>query len=155
MSFKDFLENFSEIKTQKGNIPVWWVYTAGLAGEIFYEGLKEGKIKGGVCKGCKSIIIPPRIYCEDCFEKIEKFIDVEGPFLVLSFTEIYFDLDGKPLERPYKVGFMVMPNSKGGIIHFLDPEVEICCGDYVKPIFSEKRVGSIKDIKYFTKYKDK
>ncbi|MEN3044975.1 MAG: zinc ribbon domain-containing protein [Candidatus Hydrothermales bacterium] len=153
MPFKDFLESFSDIKTQKGSIPVWWIYTAGLAGDIFYEGLKEGKIKGGFCEKCESVIIPPRIYCEDCFEKIEKFIDIEGPFVVFAVTDIYFDLDGNQLDKPQRVGLMVLPNSKGGIIHFLNPEEEIDCGDNVKPVFSEKRVGSIKDIKYFKKDK--
>lgn len=150
MPFKEFIEKLSNIKVQKGDIPVWWLYTVGNGGEIFYKGLKEGKIKGGYCENCESIILPPRIYCEDCFERIEKFVDIEGPFVVLATTLLYLDLDGNQLLKPQKVALIGVPDAKGGIIHFLDPETEINAGDIVAPVFSEERVGSLKDIKYFT-----
>ncbi|MEO0294809.1 MAG: zinc ribbon domain-containing protein [candidate division WOR-3 bacterium] len=150
MPFKDFIERLSDVKVQKGDIPVWWLYTVGNGGEIFYNGLKEGKIKGSYCENCESIILPPRVYCEDCFERIEKFVDVEGPFVVLAMTQSYLDLDGNPLDKPQKIALIGVPDAKGGIIHFLDPDTEIDTGDIVEPIFNEDRVGSLKDIKYFT-----
>jgi len=150
MPFKEFIEKLSDARVQKGNIPVWWVYTPGIGGEIFYKGLKQGKIKGAYCKYCESIILPPRMYCEDCFEKIDKFVDVEGPFLVLAMTEVYLDLDGNRLKEPQKVALIGGSDLKGGIIHFLDPEEDIDVGDSVKPVFKKERVGSLKDIEFFT-----
>jgi len=150
MPFKEFIEKLSDVRVQRGDIPVWWVYTPGIGGDIFYKGLKQGKIKGAYCECCDSIILPPRMYCEDCFEKIDRFVDVKGPFVVLAITDVYLDLDGNRLKEPQRVALIGTPDSKGGIIHFLDPDYNIDVGDIVKPVFNKKRAGSLKDIKYFT-----
>ncbi len=149
MPFKEFIEKLSKAKVQKGDIPVWHLYTLGIGGDVFYKGLKEGKIKGAYCEYCNSVILPPRMYCEDCFEKIDKFVDVKGPFIVVAYTELYRDLDDNRLDIPIKVALISVPYAKGGIIHFLNPYQEIENGDIVKPVFNKKRVGSLKDIKYF------
>ena len=55
-----------------GKIPMNYVYTAGRAGETFFKRIKDKwEFVGYRCERCGTIYLPPRIFCERCFERIE------------------------------------------------------------------------------------
>jgi len=59
--------------------PVKNIYTAGVAGQRFFEELKEnGKIYGSKCEKCGLTYVPARIYCEKCFNHLAEkdWVDV-------------------------------------------------------------------------------
>ncbi|AHC52256.1 DNA-binding protein [Sulfolobus acidocaldarius SUSAZ] len=96
-------------------------YTVGPAGERFFQGLKENKIIGSKCKKCGKVYLPPRIYCEDCFTKIEEYVELKLDDAYLdSFTTIYQDDDGQKLAEPVHIGLLRFKGVNGGLFCYLE-----------------------------------
>ena len=134
--------------------PVKNVYTAGVAGQRFFEELKEnGKIYGSKCDRCSLTYVPARLYCEKCFNHLEeeKWLDVGTEGEIYSYTFLYRAKNGEPKEEP---SIMAAIRIAGGLlIHRLgecSPE-NLKIGLQVKAEFKPKdqRKGSIEDISYF------
>lgn len=131
-----------------------YIYTVGVAGEIFFKNLKEkGVLTGGRCKKCNIIYMPARAYCELCFSEITEWVEFEPRGLIETYTIVYFDKEGKRLEEPKIVAFISIPGTHGGIIHFVgevkpeDVDFDMEVEAVLKP--PEEREGNILDIKYF------
>ncbi len=139
-------------KAWLGNLPVSSRYTAGVAGEKFFRAIKdEGKILGTYCANCDITYIPGRIFCERCMAELDDWQDMGSTGEVYTFTLLFEDLDGIPIEEPIVVAFIRIGD--GGLIHQLgelDLE-ELYIGMPVEAVFKPKaeREGSILDIQYF------
>ncbi len=127
-------------------------YTYGIAGERFFREIKDNaKITGAKCQKCNLIYVPPRIYCERCFEGLEEWCEIENKGEIHTYTIGWVDLDGSRLEEPVILALVKFDGVYGGIVH----KVEEISADNVKigmkvsAVFKEKREGSILDIKYF------
>ena len=127
-------------------------YTYGIAGERFFREIKDNaKITGTKCHKCNLIYVPPRIYCERCFEGLEEWCEIENKGEIHTYTISWVDLDGSRLEEPVILALVKFDGVYGGIVH----KVEEISADNVKigmkvsAVFKEKREGSILDIKYF------
>lgn len=132
----------------EGGIPVNFVYTAGLAGEEFLRGLKKGKILGNKCK-CGLSYIPPRLFCEDCFSRIEKNFESQPIGKVFSFSVVNVNFDGAKTASE-TIALIELGDSK--LMHRLNvPAERAKIGMKVKAVFrpADERKGSINDIKYF------
>jgi len=149
---KEKLTRFEDLKVWKGNIPTWFRYTAGVAGETFLKSLRDHqKIMGTRCPKCDRVFVPPRMYCEECMEYTKDWVEIEGPGYVETFTVLYRDLEDQPLKEPKIVAFITWPGVEGGLIHEIrgvDPE-EMVLDLPVAPVFKKDRKGSITDIEYF------
>ena len=130
------------------------VYTAGLAGNVFFRELREnGRIVGGKCRRCNRVYVPPKGFCERCFEPVEEFVDLGIEGYIKTYTIVSIDMKGEPLEEPVIVAFIGFDGAEGGIIHFIGearPE-KLRVGARVEAVFRprEERRGSIFDIEYF------
>jgi uncharacterized OB-fold protein len=135
-----------------GSLPVSSRYTAGVAGEKFFRAIKdEGKILGTYCSNCDITYIPGRIFCERCMAELDDWQDMGTKGEVFTFTLLFEDMDGAPIEEPIVVAFIRIGD--GGLIHQLgeiDLE-ELAIGTPVEAVFKPKseRQGSILDIRYF------
>ena len=130
-----------------------YVYTAGLAGELFLKGLKEGKIIASKCSKCGTIYLPARAFCEKCFVEIKEHFEIKENGEVDTFTIQYVDKDGKPLEKPIIWAIIKYYGVEGGILHKLgevEPD-EVYIGMPVEPVFKpeNERKGDMQDIMYF------
>ena len=130
-----------------------YVYTAGLGGEKFLNGLKEGKLIASKCTKCGISYLPARAFCEECLSEITEYFEIDGKGEVDTFTVQYVDKNGEPLEKPVIWAIIKFYGIRGGILHKLgevEPE-EVYIGMVVEPIFKprEQRKGSIHDIDYF------
>ncbi|MBI4616959.1 MAG: Zn-ribbon domain-containing OB-fold protein [Planctomycetes bacterium] len=143
-----------KMRAWHGDIPITNHYTAGVGGERFFRELKEnGRIVGGVCPACRETILPPRLFCERCFETIQELRPVPLPGWIGSVTRVHVDLDGRRLARPEWIAFVEFEGVRGGLIHRLEvagdetPEI----GDPVQPVFrpAAERQGGILDILHF------
>ena len=136
-----------------GRIPMNYVYTAGRAGEVFYQKLKAGRFTGAVCEKCGTIYLPARMYCERCFERIEgNWVDVPNSGVVESFTVSHETYDEKP-HAPTIVALVRLDGTDGCLTHWLgkiEPD-EVFIGMPVKAVFKPKakRQGSLLDIEHF------
>jgi len=134
-----------------GNLPVTSRYSYGIAGERFFRTLKdEGNIMGTVCPECDHTYVPAVVFCERCLSELTEWVDVGLMGELHTFTLVFVDVDGKPLDEPELVGFILFGD--GGIIHKLeaDPD-ELEIGMQMQAVLKPKakRTGSILDIEYF------
>lgn len=137
-----------------GHMETDYIYTLGVAGERFFKEIKEnGRILGAKCKCCDNVFVPPRLYCEECFEKLTEWTSVGTKGAVQTFTVAYVDINGDKLKEPAIYALIKFAGAKGGLIHKLG-EIkphEIRIGMHVEPVFKPQteRTGNINDIKYF------
>ncbi len=134
----------------EGDFPVHFRYTVGIAAERFFRELKDnGKLVASRCENCNLNYIPPRMYCERCMARLEKFVSIENSGIVDSVTMCELDADGKRLGEPMGVAFVRFQGAHGGLVHRTRGAVDI--GDKVRAVFKdmEERTGSIQDIRYF------
>ena len=135
----------------RGNLPVTSRYTYGIAGEKFFRTLKdEGKIMGTVCNNCGRTYVPATAFCERCLSELTEWVDVGLVGELHTFTLVFVDYDGNPLDEPERVGFIKFGD--GGIVHKLEAEpdtleIGIKMEAVLKP--KNKRTGSILDIEHF------
>jgi len=137
-----------------GHMETDYRYTLGIAGERFLNEIKENaRIMGARCRKCGVLYVPPRMYCEECFEKLEEWIDLGTRGEVHTYTVAYMDMDGNRLAEPVIYALITFGDAYGGLIHKLGevkPE-EVWIGMPVEAVFKppQERKGSITDIKYF------
>jgi len=140
------IDRNADLKYWEGNIPVYFLYTKGIAGDLFSKGLKEGKLLGALCKECKSIYIPPRIYCEECMNEIIEFPEVKKTGRIITFTEVFEDAYRNKLEKPETIAFIRPDGTNGGFIIPVTFKVRIGQRVRIEFIPENERKGNLYDI---------
>lgn len=154
MGFTERIRSLRDMKHVEGEIPVNFLYTAGIAGERFLREIKENaKILGIRCRKCGIVHVPPKTYCERCFERLTEWVDVASEGQVEAFTTCCLDPDGNRLVEPEILAVIRLRGANEGVIHRIREirDRNVFVGMDVKAVFREKkdRVGSILDIAYF------
>ena len=140
------------IKIVKGSIPVWGKYTAGVAGEEFFQNLKQERLVASRSTTTKKTYLPARLFDETNFERLktEKVVPQEG--ILSTFTEAYIDMDGKKLAKSEIIGFIKFKGIEGGLIHKITGSPNsLKIGAKVRARFKKasERTGTILDIESF------
>ncbi len=154
MSLLEKVDKITAAKAWRGDIPITSRYTAGLAGEEFFrEIMDNARFIGTWCSECDYVYVPPAIYCERCFSKLEEWVEVGDEGFVQSFTVVHVALDGSPLAEPEILALVQLDGADSVLVHRLG-EVELDdlrIGTRVKAVFKPKkqREGSILDIVHF------
>ena len=155
MALTERLQDTRDVGYWSGEIPLNYIYTYGRAGEVFFRNLKDkGTFLGTRCENCDITYMPPRIYCENCFARLENsYVKLAARGTVHTFTVLYKNLDGSTKARPAIMAMIRLDGSDGGMVHYLgeiDP-VDVRFGMKVKAVLKpeNERKGSIDDIKYF------
>ena len=101
-----------------GKMPVQYLYTAGVAGERFFQTMKtKGVFMATTCRECRITYLPPRVYCERCFADLsETWSQVPSTGRVYSYTVVHQDQNGQPVDPPQVVAFVRMDGTDGGLI---------------------------------------
>lgn len=137
-----------------GNMEADYIYTTGIAGDIFFKNLRDkGKLSATQCPKCNITYLPPRMYCEHCFEELQSWKELEPRGTVETFTVAHLDEKNKKLKKPRVWAFVKIDGSDGGIIHNLggvDPK-DIKIGMKVEAVLrpQKERKGEIMDILSF------
>lgn len=154
MSILEKVDKLEHTIAWRGSIPVESRYTVGIAGERFFREIRDNaRFLGTRCPQCDLTYVPPMMYCERCFTRLEEWVEVASTGTVHTYTVLHVDLDGAPLAEPEIIAFVRLDGSDGGLVHRLGEvspdKVEI--GMEVEAIFKPKgqREGSILDIEYF------
>ena len=155
MAITERLQNTTQVGYWTGEIPMEYIYTCGRAGEQFYRTLKDkGAFLGAQCDACNITYVPPRIYCEKCFARLEdNYKEIGTVGTVHTYTLLNKNLDGSQKETPAVLAMVALDGSDGGVIHYLG-EVEpndVKIGMKVEALLKPKkeRQGAISDIVYF------
>jgi|UniRef100_A0A7C3YS36 uncharacterized OB-fold protein len=149
-----------DIKEKRVCLTYWkadarYAWDCGIAIGKYLAGLKEGKILGVKCEKCGRIMVPPRIFCEECFRTIDEWVELADTGRVNTFSLCYITWDMKRLVEPEIPAVIEIDGASSGcgIMHLLGevkPE-EVKIGMRVKAVWKEEkeREGAITDIKYF------
>jgi uncharacterized OB-fold protein len=147
--------------TKEGKVPAkqWvghmeadYIYTTGIAGDKFFKELKKtGQLTATECHRCNRTYVPPRMYCENCFEEpvVWKTIPPEGT--ISTFTVASIGLKNEKLPEPRMWAHIKIGN--GGLVHNLgevkpeDVKIGMTVEAVLKP--AKERKGEMQDILYF------
>jgi uncharacterized protein len=138
--------------TIRGDIHIDYQWSAGKAGERFLVELRDHKrIMGTKCRVCGRVMVPPRIFCEECFVDSVEWVEVEPRGRLVTFGECYFSTDGKKLEEPWVLGIVRLDGADGGLIHFIREAraEDLYPGMLMEIVFKDQREGHILDISHF------
>ena len=136
----------------RGDIPVHHRYTLGVAGERFFKAMRDARqLLACHCPKCNRMFLPPKLYCESCFERTDDWTPVVGPAYLKTFTVLHLDLEGEPLRQPQVVGLVAWEGVQGGLIHRIEGvgESHLKTGMGLEPVWAEERNGSLEDIRFF------
>ncbi len=135
----------------KGNLPFGSLYTAGLAGQAFFEALRDrGEILGARCEKCEWVYVPAALFCERCFAELRDHTPVGHEGEVISFTLCHLGLEGQPLDPPDVVALVRLDGAQSVLVHrgLGDPS-RWKIGARAKVRLRDEREGSILDIEGF------
>jgi len=153
MSLLERMSRFDQATAWHGEIPLQSRYTVGIAGERFFREIMENaRLMGARCPQCDMVYVPPRLYCERCFEALEDWVELSPQGTVQTFTVLHLALDGSPLAKPQVLALIQLDGADTGLVHFLrevNPE-ELAFGMRVEAVFKPKpeRQGSILDFHF-------
>lgn len=107
-----------EPRVWRGAMPVQFLYTAGVAGERFFQTLKrKGVFTATHCAECRLTYLPPRIYCERCFADLSStWREVASVGRVHTYTIVHVDREGLPLSPPEVIAFVRIEGTEGGLV---------------------------------------
>lgn len=127
-----------------GQIPMSYIYTAGIGGSKFYQDLAEGKLSGTWCSHCSAVHLPPTAFCELTLKPIDPVKDARDvdpkSGTIMAFTIVHEDRSGKLLDRPETVVQVTFPNTTGSIFGRLETET----GEVVKEGTKVELVKTVK-----------
>jgi uncharacterized OB-fold protein len=138
-----------------GAIPITSTYTVGVAGQIFFDALKQsGTLIATRCRPCKQVYLPARLFCERCLGALTEQVEIKPTGRLVSYTFCHVDRDRRPLRRPQAMALVQLDGASTVLLHYLldvtRPE-QIVIGARVEVVIKPKgrRSGSILDIAGF------
>ena len=150
-----------ELKGKKVLLEEWkdtglsYSWSTGVAIGTFLEGLKNGRILGVRCRSCRRTMVPPRMFCEECFKTVDEFVPVQDTGTVNTFAICYIKTDASRQKRPQIPAVVELDGATKGmsILHLLGevrPQ-DVRIGMKVKAVWkpARERKGDITDIRYF------
>jgi uncharacterized OB-fold protein len=145
-----------EIITRNYTADLKYSWSTGVAVTRFLQELKDGKIIGRKCNKCERVLVPPRMFCEDCFRTTDEWVYVKDTGTVNTYSIAHVGTDASRLKEPLYVAVINIdgPTPGMGFLHYLGEigsESKIKVGMKVQAVWKEanERKGSILDIKYF------
>lgn len=132
-----------------------YAWSSGVAIGRFLQGLRMGEIWGRKCNKCNRILVPPRMYCEECFRANDEWVKLRDTGRVNTYSVSYVNVDASRRETPIIVSVIEIDGASPGmgILHILgdiDPR-DVKIGMKVKAVWKpeSERQGAITDILYF------
>ena len=121
----------------------------------FLDELKQGRIVARKCSKCSRTLVPPRMYCEQCFRPTDEWTYVKDTGRVNTYSISHVAADASRLKEPLLVAVVELDGASPGmgILHTLN-EVEasrVQVGLRVQAVWKPagEREGAITDIRYF------
>lgn len=150
----DELKNGTYLDVQYKFVPRY-SWAAGVAISRFLDELKAGRLVARKCNKCERILVPPRMYCEQCYRPTDEWVQIKDTGTVNTFSISHVGTDARRLKTPILVAVVDLDGASPGmgILHNLG-EVEpsnIRIGMKVQAVWKQPsdRQGAITDIRYF------
>ena len=152
-----------ELLVLKRTISVKQRFATGPVMGKFLNALKQKKLIGNKCPSCGRIQLPPREVCAVCRVSADEWVEV-GPKGQVRYMEyVYYaspdPLTGETRETPYGMVNILLDGCGGNdtFAHLIRrDQMDLIkngsnevAGTRVRPVWNDKRVGSVFDIKHF------
>ena len=149
---------------QKKIAYTWWEpevqysWSLGPAMSKFLMGLKDGTILGRMCRKCRRVLVPPRMFCEHCYGPTDEWVELPDTGTVQTFSISRLDPDARRITKKKDyilIGVISIDGAseKHGFIHYFGEmkHEELKIGMKVKAVWkpAKEREGAITDIRYF------
>ena len=112
-------------------------------------------IWGRKCDRCERVLVPPRMYCEQCYRPTDRWVKLARHRKGRHLFDSYVNFDASRRKEPILVAVVEIDGASPlmGILHLLGevtPE-KIKIGMRVQAVWKEsrERTGAITDISYF------
>ncbi len=132
-----------------------YAWDCGVAIGEYLAGLREGKIIGSTCPKCHRTMVPPRLFCEWCYQPVHHFLPLLDTGTILTFSLCYVSWDVQRITEPEIPAVIAIDGASKnhGILHKIgeiEPE-KVHIGMRVRALWKapEDRTGDITDILYF------
>ena len=149
----DFKQN--KVLTVRDEPKLEYAWDSGVAISRYIRELKNGKIIGRKCDGCRKVLVPPRMHCEWCWRPTDSWEFVKDTGIVNTFSLCYITWNMIKLKDPEIPAVIEIDGAAPGhgIMHKIggvDPK-KVKIGMKVKAVWKpkEERTGSILDIMYW------
>ena len=135
------------------NADLKYSWASGVAVGRFLTELKNGRLIARKCNKCERILIPPRMFCEDCFRDTDEWVYVKDTGTINTYSIAHVGTDAHRLTEPLFVAVVTIDGASElmGFLHLLGEieEKDIKIGMKVQAVWkpANERVGSILDIK--------
>jgi uncharacterized OB-fold protein len=146
------------LKEEWNEVGLSYTWSTGVAIGTYLEGLKKGRLLGVRCRSCNRTMVPPRLFCEECFRTVDEFVPVADTGTINTFAICYIRTDASRQKKPQMPAVVELDGAtKGmGILHLLGevkPE-NVKIGMKVRAVWkpARERKGDITDIRYFKPY---
>jgi uncharacterized OB-fold protein len=132
-----------------------YAWDTGIAVSEYLRGLKAGRIRARECRRCQRVLVPPRMFCEECFRPTDRWVEVRDTGRVNTFSICYIRWDMVPLDEPELPAVIEIDGASPGIgfMHKLGEVApdDVRVGLEVEAVWKpdHEREGSILDIRYF------
>lgn len=145
----------NEVLFETWHVKAEYAWDTGVAMSKYLAELKQGKLIGRRCFKCKRLMVPPRMFCEQCFRPTDAWEYVQDTGTVKTFSLCYIRFDMARLKEPEIPAVIDIDGASPGmgILHKLgevDPQA-VKIGMKVQAVWKPEaeREGSTTDIAYF------
>jgi uncharacterized OB-fold protein len=123
-----------------------------------FDGLASSRRLQGVrCPSCKSVLVPPREYCDVCYVRTAEWVDVADTGVIKAFSVIHLEFVGQVREPPYVYAEIVLDGAATRLIHTIggidvdEARDRLQIGMPVRAVWKDGSdpVGSLADIEHF------
>jgi hypothetical protein len=122
-----------------------------------FDGVKnDRRIRGVRCPSCRSVLVPPRAFCDACFVPTGEWIDVPDTGVVQACSVVHIEFMGQRVPPPYVYAEIVLDGTATRLIHTVGGlsaesarEGGVRPGSRVQAFWSDRTTGSLSDIEYF------
>lgn len=137
-------------RTVRGDLPVAFRYTPGIANGAFLEALRDrGAFRASRCEPCGVVYLPARLFCERCFAEVRPDTECGPGGTVTSFTVGHVGIDGEPLNAPATVVLVRLDGADTVLMHRWVGGDRPAIGMRARPVLRGDRTGSILDVEGF------
>lgn len=130
-------------------------WDAGEAIGGYLAGMRAGRILGRRCDACGRVLLPPRMFCEECFRLTDDWVELRALGTVTAFSVCTVAWDMQPLAEPEIPAVIALEGGgpSASILHKLGgvaPKA-VRVGMAVRAVWrpEAERVGSVTDLAYW------
>ena len=132
-----------------------WRYASTRPMERFAAGLRERRIRALECDRCRRRYLPPRPFCGECRQSMDRWVDVADVGTLVAWTVYRLPiLDGRtgaPRPAPVGIGLVRLDGADTTVNHFLaeaDP-TRLVIGARVRAVWRDELRGAMDDVLHF------